>query len=274
MNDLARRVRNTGRIAVALGKRDLRIAWSYRASFVFGYLGVFSGLFIFYFVSKIIGPTDEFQTPEEYFRFAAIGMALAALVETALAAAMESARGEQVQGTLEALATLPVTGLSLGLGWVTLPLVNGILSAAVTVLLAIPFGLAGVDPNWFSVFVALLLSTAVFGSLGMIGAGIVLAFQQGGGIIGLITGGLALVSGTVFPISVFPSWIRWLADISPLRYALDASRGAAINGQSISELHTSLLALVGFLVVLGPIGIVTIEAGMRHARRVGSLGRF
>lgn len=267
------RAANTARIASALGAKDLRVAWSYRLSFILGHIAVFGEMIVFYFVSKVIGQGQIFGSPQDYFEFVVVGMALAGLLETALSASMAAARGDQVQGTLEAIASLPINPSGLGLGWVFFPLIDGLIGATITVLLAIPLGFTAPHPDLLAIVAVGLLSIAIFASLGFIGTGIVLAFQQGGGAITFALGGLALISGTLFPVTVLPDWLQLLSDISPLRYSLDGIRDA-VNGASLSDVSRELTILGLFVLALIPVGLGALNAGFAHARKTGGLGRF
>lgn len=261
-------------LALVLATKDLKVAWSYKLSFILGHFVVVGALVLYYFVSRVVGEGSVVESPEEYFRFIVVGMALAGLLERAVGASMGAARRDQVEGTLEAVASLPVSSFTLGLGWMLYPMVDALISLVVTFLLALPLGLSGIDPNWPAVFVSITLSVVVFASLGFFGTALVLGFQQGAGVVPLILAGLALFSGVLFPVSVMPEWLQALASLSPLKHALDAMRGALVDGSSIADLQRSLLVLLGFAVVLVPLSLTALEFGFRRARRTGGMSRF
>lgn len=260
--------------AWTLTVKDLKVAYSYRLSFFFGHLGVFGTLVLFYFVSRVVGESEVVGSPDEYFRFVVVGMALAGLVETAVGASMGAARRDQVEGTLEAVASLPVGSATLGLGWLLYPMLDALIGVAVTFLIALPLGLAGADPNWPAVLLAMALSVLVFAAFGFLGAAIVLAFQQGAGVVPIFLALMALISGTLFPVEVLPPLLETLSRLSPLTHALDAMRGGMLEGASIADIQDSLLVLLGFAVVLLPLSIGALELGLRRARRTGGLSRF
>lgn len=266
--------RHGAALALVLATKDLKVAWSYRLSFIFGHLTVIGSLVLFYFVSRVVGDSSVVGGPEEYFRFVVVGMALAGLLERAVGASMGAARRDQVEGTLEAVASLPVSSLTLGLGWMLYPMIDALIGLVVTFLLALPLGLSGIDPNWPAVVVSMTLSVVVFASMGFFGTSLVLGFQQGAGLVPLLLAALALFSGVLFPVSVMPEWLQTLAGLSPLKHALDAMRGALTQGASIADLQRSLLILVGFAVVLVPTSLAALEYGFRRARRTGGLSRF
>lgn len=254
--------------------KDLKVAYSYKLSFFFGHLGVAGTLVIFYFVSRVVGDSEIVGSPDEYFQFVVVGMALAGVIETAVGASMGAARRDQVEGTLEAVASLPVGSATLGLGWLLYPMIDALLGMVFTILIALPLGLWGITPNIPAVLASTVVSIAVFAAFGFFGAAIVLAFQQGAGVVPVFLALLALISGTLFPVEVLPPILETLSELSPLRHALDAMRAAMLDGQSIGDLGGSLLTLLGFAVVLLPLSVVALEYGLRRARRTGGLSRF
>ncbi|MBJ7472045.1 MAG: ABC transporter permease [Solirubrobacteraceae bacterium] len=260
--------------AWTLALKDLKVAFSYRLSFFFGHLGVAFTLILFYFVSRVVGDSDVVGSPDEYFQFVVVGMAMAGIVETAVGASMGAARRDQVEGTLEAVASLPIGSATLGLGWLLYPILDGLIGAVFTILLAIPLGMVGADPYLPSIVLSIILSILVFASFGFFGAAIVLAFQQGAGVVPVFLALLALISGTLFPVEVLPPFLETLSQFSPLTHALDSMRAALLDAATISEIGDSLLILAGFAVVLLPLSVFALELGLRRARRTGGLSRF
>lgn len=260
--------------ALVLALKDLKVAWSYRLSFLLGHFVVFGSIVLFYFVSRVVGPSAEFSGPDEYFQFAIIGMAVSAMIERSVGASTGAARRDQVEGTLEAVASLPVSSSTLGLGWLLYPLVDGLIGLVVMTVLALPLGLWGIQPNWATTFVVLLLIIVLFSSLGLFGASLTLAFQQGAGAVSIVLAGLGLLSGALFPVTVMPQWLQTLAALSPLKHALDAMRAATLDGASLGDAGNDVLVLALFTVALLPLSVIALELGLRRARRTGGLSRF
>jgi hypothetical protein len=102
-------------------RKDFRIAWSYRGTFVVGAFGIFYQLVIFRFVSKLVGGGRVIGTPDDYFRYVVVGIILTGVLRAATTSAAANARRDQVEGTLEALAAQPMPVAMLGLGWSVWP---------------------------------------------------------------------------------------------------------------------------------------------------------
>ena len=255
--------------------KDLRIALTYRLSFVLGLFTAFYGMLSFFFVSRVVGHSSIVGTPAEYFNFIVIGVALANILRAAIMTAASNARSDQLEGTLEILATQPISPLALGLGWSALPVMEAILESTVMLAVAVPLGFSGFTPDWLSVALVLAISIAVFLAIGFIGAAFVLAIQQGTGVMGIIVGLMSLVGGTIFPTSVLPGSLHFLTVISPLTYTLRAMRGAMFGGQSPSHLLSGSLGVVLiYAAVAIPVATITLSTSFRFARSRGYLSRF
>jgi ABC-2 type transport system permease protein len=260
-------------IARTFALKDFRIAWSYRLAFVMGVLATAYGLVSFNFISKVVGTGGPVGSPEEYFQFVVVGLALSGVLRAATSSVGNNTRRDQVEGTLEVLATQPVSTFSIGLAWSAWPVLEAMVDGLITLIVAIPLGFS-VDPNWPAVICSLVLSAVVFLGIGFLGAAAVLAWQQGNSLTGVVVVVMTLVSGAVFPTSVLPDWLHPLTVISPLTYSLDAMRGAIVDGQSITDIGKDLLVLVGWAAVLLPLAVGVLNAAFGFARRRGSLARF
>ena len=255
--------------------KDLRLALTYRLSFVLGLFTAFYGMLSFFFISRVVGHSATVGTPEEYFQFIVIGVAIGNILRAAVMTAASNARSDQLEGTLEILATQPISPLALALGWSALPVMEAILEGAVTMLVAVPLGFSGFTPDWLSVALVLVISIAVFLAVGFLGAAIVLAIQQGTGVMGMVVGVMSLAGGTIFPVSVLPSSAHILTVISPLTYVLRAMRGAMLHDQSPGYLlSTSLGVVLIYAAVAIPLATIALSASFRFARSRGSLSRF
>ncbi len=259
---------------LAMAMADLKVALSYRTGFILSQVGPIRLVVLFYFVSRVVGDSDTVGSPEEYFRFAVLGIALATVVEQTAAAAAQQARTAQVQGTLEALATQPVSAGALAGGWLAFPILDSIFRAVLTVAVALPLGFVGASPNWPATIIVIILTAIVFAGVGILGGALVLAFQQGASSIELIVLVMSVVSGTLFPVSVLPHWLEVASEASPMRHALDAMRAAVIDGSSVSQIADQILILGVTGAVVVPLGYLALSASLSHARKTGRLGTF
>ena len=258
----------------SFARKDFRIALSYRGTFIVGAVGIFYQLVIFRFVSKLVGGGRVLGTPDDYFRYVVVGIILTGILRAATSSAAANARRDQVEGTLEALATQPVPVATLGLGWSAWPVCEALVDGVLTLVIAVPLGFTELSPDWGPLIACLVLSVAVFLSIGFAAAALVVATQQGGQIPGLITAGLTLLSGAFFPIALLPGWLRVIANLSPLTWALRALRASTLPGVSTAGVAHDLAIVAGSALVLLPISLICLSLALRRARGTGRLATF
>ena len=262
------------RVVWEFAKKDFRVLRSYRFSFVTGILATVYGIVSFRYVSHLIGGNKYIANSTDYFRFVVVGFVVAGVLRASTVTTATNARRDQVEGTLEILATQPISLLALALGWGILPVLEEISAGMITFAIAVPLGFQGVSPNWPALFVCLVVSAILFVAVGFIAAAAVLAIQQGVAIAAVVTAVMTLVSGTAFPIAVMPGWLQFFAKLSPLYYALTATRTAILHGSDTSQVVLHILVLVGIAAVLLPVGLFVLRMALDYARSRGSLARF
>lgn len=260
--------------ALTFAGRDFRVARSYRVAFVVTILSTLTALVTFRLIAAMIGDAPGLRAQGGLFGFWVIGMAMAQVLEGAISAPAGAVRGEQVQGTLEVLATTPLSPASLAAGWISFPLVQALLTGAIMIAFAGPMGLRFTHPSWFAASLAFALSAPAFAGIGIMGAALVLMIQQAAGLTKWVTAGMTLVSGVFYGIGVLPGWVRPLAEVSPLTHSLRALRAALLQGRGIGAIRGDLLALILTAAVLLPLAVGTLSVGLRRARRRGSLATY
>ena len=125
-------------VVSALARRELLIAVSYRMSLLLtlGY-GVL-GLALYYFISRTfegVSSSDLGAAPS-YFAYAAVGIVVGTMVDATSSSVGTWMREEQTTGTLETLATTPMSSLELPVGVVSFPFLFATMQAGVYLLIA------------------------------------------------------------------------------------------------------------------------------------------
>jgi ABC-2 type transport system permease protein len=262
------------RIVLATAQKDFRTAISYRVGFIGSIVSAFWGLIAFRFISKLVNTGQFSGDSVSYFRYTVIGILFVSILEPSAVGTSLSARNEQVQGTLEYLASQPVRRLYLGLSWTAYGFIQSLVVAIAVLLLTIPLGFRVSHVNLPAVIADIILSVIIFAAIGSLGAGIVIVFQQGMAVIAGLLGVLATISGTLFPITELPPWLQAIAHLSPLTYALEALRASLLSNQPSTSVTKDLLILLGFAIVLVPLSAFGLERAFRVAQRRGTLSTF
>lgn len=149
------------------------------------------------------------------------------------------------------LAT-PLTTMDIARGELTWSLLRGGVYAAVFLLVMVAMGLVA---SWWAVLVvpAALLIGLAFGALGMALTTWMRTWQDFE-YVTLLTMPMFLFSATFFPITAFPTWLRWVVECTPLY------RGVALCRELSTGLVTwASLVSVAYLVVIGVLGLVLVD---------------
>lgn len=262
------------RAVMAFTNKDFKVARSYRLGFATGIFGAFWGLVGLRVVSKLVNGGIFSGESTAYFNFVVIGVLLVFILEPTATAGATAVRQDQVQGTLEYLASLPVPRVLLGLCWCSYACLQAFLFACLICGLTFILGFRVSHVDIPVIFATLVLTIIVFLAIGIMGTALVLALQQGGSVVVAFTALLTLLSGTLYPISELPQWVQPLVHLSPLTYSLEALRSALLSNQAPTSYTRDLLALVAFAVILLPLSGSLLEMAFRFAQRRGSLSTF
>ncbi len=260
----------------AFVRRDWKIARSYRLQFLLDVAVVPLALALFYFLSELVEPSRlpaDADLSKGYFSYAAVGLVVLRMVQTALTSFATKLRTEQVSGTFETLLASPVAPSAVVLGSATFELLRALTGGGLTLLVASFFGLRlelGVG-SIIGLVVGLPALVVTFAAVGVVVASFAVVVKQVTALIGLLTAALGLLAGAYFPIELLPDPLRTVANLLPFTWGVDVLRAALLRG----ELATGrLAALVGFAVVSLPLSLWFFRLSVDRARRGGTLTQF
>jgi ABC-2 type transport system permease protein len=156
-------------------------------------------------------------------------------------------------GVIERLRVTPVSRVALLFGRALRDMLSIIVQSLILILIALPFGLSGL--NVLGVVVVL----ALIGLIGLLTASIAYAVALAvksedtyAPIVFTSALPILLLSGVLLPMSIAPQWLQDIASINPLLYAVDAARHVFLG--NIND--ASVLKGVAILVVLSAIAVV------------------
>jgi ABC-2 type transport system permease protein len=203
--------------------------------------------------------------------YAVIAGAGTALIFAMLYSGGENLEGERSRGTLGGLFVSPAPRISWLLGFQLSATLEAIPIAIVTVGLG-----AAIFGTSLSVNVPALLLTVVLLVLCMWGIGMMLsalgtAVRNANQISNMIFPLLTPLSGSMFPISEMPLWLRIPARCLPFGYGMQALVDAMTKNASIADLSGDLWPLLGFAIVLPILGALSFRRLDRYARLQGHL---
>jgi ABC-2 type transport system permease protein len=152
---------------------------------------------------------------------------------------------ERDVGLLTKLLSTPSPRSSIVIGKALASAVRGIFQGIVIVALAL---IIGVNLRFdvldvLGVFAIVVLLAMCFSSLSMVLASFLKTRDRMMGIGQALTMPLFFASSAIYPISLMPVWLKYVAYVNPLSYVVDAMRSLLVTGD-YSSLPTDIVAMV------------------------------
>jgi ABC-2 type transport system permease protein len=82
------------------------------------------------------------------------------------------------------------------------------------------------------------------------------------------------VAGMMYPVSVLPAWLQYVARLTPVTYSLEGMRAAILSHASLRELWPSLAGLLVFAALLLPVSFAVFSWALRRTKITGTLTHF
>jgi ABC-2 type transport system permease protein len=108
----------------------------------------------------------------------------------------------------------------------------------------------------------------------MLSAAFLMTFKRGNPVNFFINAAATLFGGVYFPVEVLPESLQVISWVLPITYSLEAMRKTLLTGAGLQDVGFELVVLIGFSVVLVPIGLTAFRVAVSKARRDGTLGQF
>jgi len=263
------------RKVLAFFRRDVAVARSYRMAFGLEILEAFFGVATFYYLSRFVSSQELNQAlppGTDYFGFALVGFAFFDYLTVSMSAFDSSITEAQHNGTLEAMLVTetPLTMIliaSAAYPFVLLAMRTVIYLAWGVMLFHFPVHQA----NWLGAAAILAVSVLAFAGLGVISTSYLLLFKRGNPARWLIVGASSLLGGMMYPVSVLPASLQWMARLLPVTYSLEAMRQALLAGASFAQLWPAVRVLLLFAVILLPLSSVVFAWALRRTKITGTL---
>jgi ABC-2 type transport system permease protein len=258
------------RPATAVVRRDLLLAWSYRAQFVTGVFSGFVSLSIFYYISRLVR-VEQFS-PSDYFAFVTVGIVVFTVVNATLQSPEGALRQELVAGTFERMLLAPSGSAVPIVSLLIYPALYALIT--VTALVGIAAAIFGLELQWSTVplgFLVAALSLLAFAPFGVLLLASVVLIKRAPPGANYLLAGLSLVAGLYFPVVLLPDWIQWASEVQPLTPAVELLRSTLV-GQPLSDpAWLSLTKLAVFAAVALPLSVAALKAALRVSRRRGTI---
>lgn len=149
-------------------------------------------------------------------------------------------------GFLKEILVTPNSRFSIVLGRVAGGATTAVLQSILVILIALLLGFAPVVGaiNLMAIIFMILIATT-FISLGLILGSLINDFQGFQLVTSFFTMPLFFLSNGIFPITILPSYIRYITYLNPLTYGVDGLRNALLGaGSAAFPILTDLIALI------------------------------
>ncbi|HXY00126.1 MAG TPA: ABC transporter permease [Candidatus Limnocylindrales bacterium] len=256
-------------------RRDLRIATTYRSPFVLELIEALFGAAMLYYVARFVdSPQLRAALPQgsSYFAYSLVGFVFFDYLHVALDTFDRSLEEARDAGTLEPLLVTQVSLPTILICSAVYPFVVTTLRIGVYLAWgALLFGFPIRSANWLSVLVVLIATLLAFSGLGIFSSAYLLLFKRGNPAKWFILGVSSVVGGILFPVSILPDWLQFIARLNPVTFALDAMRASILDGASFRGIVHPLFVLVLFAVVLLPTSMIAFSWALRRTKITGTL---
>lgn len=153
-------------------------------------------------------------------------------------------------GVIERLRVTPVSRLALILGTALRDVVVMVIPALIVVLVAIPFGF---HAHWDGIALLMVLLSLVTVTTSALSSALGIILRETGSLAAIWNGvnlPILLLSGVLLPLSIAPGWLRLLAHINPLYYAVEASRDLAAGTLTSWDVAQGFLVMTALTIVV------------------------
>lgn len=259
----------------AFFRRDLAIARGYRGALVLETLEALFGVATFYYLSRFVeSPELESALPAgaNYFAFALVGFAFFDYLSVSLGAFDTSLEEAHQNRTLEAMLVTQTPLAVILAGSAVYPFVTLALRTCVYLAWgALLFGFAPHSANWTGALTILAASILSFAGLGILSASYQILFKRGNPAKWVVLGVSGLVGGMMYPVTVLPAPLQWVARLIPVTYSLEGMRAALLAGAAWRDLWPSVAALLVFAAILLPLSFAVFAWALRRTKITGTL---
>ncbi len=267
----------TARAIGALTRASWYHAKSYRLALLTQVGGLIVTVIPIYFVANALQSTMASTIASEsegFFAFILVGWVATMFMAAGLSTLQGAISGGISNGSFESLL---VTRSPVPVVLVGLTSYGAIITLVRAAVMVVAGWLMGASIIWSRIGPALLLIAlifAVYWGIGLVASALIIAFRTSGPLMTVVTGLSVFFGGVYFPVSAIPSWLRSIADVTPMAYGLRALRRVLLLGDGIGSVTEDAAILAAMAVVIIAIGSWSVQAALRYARKAGTLGTY
>lgn len=183
-------------------------------------------------------------------------------------------RDEQMKGTLEQNFLAPVNRFTLLIGVsltdivITTVLFFGVVG--VTVLVTMP----GSFLSLMQAFLTLLVGLVPLFGIGFLFAGFVIKFKEPYVFTQILNLIFATLTGTYYPVTFLPYWVRFLSGALPQTYVIEDMRRIVLANQTLVNLYGSVFILLALALAYPTLGYAVFKQLEKKASVTGEFSKY
>ncbi|NWG09862.1 MAG: ABC transporter permease [Nitrososphaerales archaeon] len=181
---------------------------------------------------------------------------------------------ERWRGTLEQNAMAPVPFVSLAIGFtvadilfISPVLITGVASS---LLIGGIFSLVSL----FQIFLLFIIGLLPLYGMGLLFGALSFKSKRSYSIVNLLNTTLAILSGSLYPITILPIWLQFISNSIPLTHATVLVRTFSLLPQFFLSESWRLLVLAFMMIVYPLVGIFVFNKADKQARRKGDFAKY
>jgi ABC-2 type transport system permease protein len=223
----------------------------------------------------MIDPSTEGLDGIDPFSWLLVGLAFQYYFTAALFSFSAKIRNEQLLGTLEAMLVSPTPTSVVIFSSAAWDFTYGAIRVVAYLLFAkLLFGVHLHASSLGTLALGIVLTLLSSAGLGILSASFVLYFKRGDPVNFFLSALTGLFGTVLFPAQKLWPSIQWISAWLPVTSSLAVVRGALLQGKPFHELRHEILHLLGFTVVLVPLGLILSRFAIRKAKREGTLIQY
>ena len=255
-------------------ERDLKLLLSYRFAFVMMFSSVFFNLIYMVLFGSMFGtntPAAIKSYGTNYISYILVGSVGWSFMWSIAGATSSALRNEMLLGTFESILLTGTELPTMMVAYMIFGSLFGLISMGVIVLVGIAIlGVSALSGAGLATWALFGISIIMMGGLGMVFGGLTIWVKNIGQAFPVFQNFSMIFAGVYFPLSVIPSYIRWVALVLPFYYPIEGIRLSLAPGKNIMAWHYALVSGI-FAIILLVLGMASIHFGLNKARREGSI---
>jgi len=268
-------------VAIGVYVKEMKI-WFRYSSWIFTFIalpymisGLFNGIGYAIAGDKAVENFAKNTGISNPFLFYTLGTALLLASEIIISDFGNSIRSEQLNGTFELhyLSPTPTYVIWMFHLFPHSTIMFIVLLATTIPVLVVSSVIVSLPDLLIALFIFIVGMIPLIG-IAFILASLVVRFKEPWAIVNLINNLISLLSGFLYPLTIFPEWVRLVANLVPTSYVVDVLREVFLFNRHLA-LNDIRFFIFFLLVALYPsFGLTLYKRWENEARRKGELSKY